>query len=562
MNMECDNSPVSLECAREGQNFPGADLRNVVVADIEECVQYCRDAQDCKAIVFRAQDKRCYLKNKFGGSVGAVPDTRGAGLVSMNMECDNSPVSLECAREGQNFPGADLRNVVVADIEECVQYCRDAQDCKAIVFRAQDQRCYLKNRFGGSVGPLPGTGLVSMNMECNNDAIDLKCEREGVDFPGADLRNMALPTIEECVKYCRDTELCKAVTYRAQDQRCLLKSKFGGSIGPYPRSGLNSLNLECDNSEVSLKCEREGVDFPGADLRNMVLPNIEDCVKYCRDTQDCKAVTYRARDQKCLLKSKYGGSIGPYPRSDLNSINLECDNSPVSLECEREGVDFPGADLRHVVVADIEECVKYCRDTQDCKAVTYRARDQKCLLKSQYGGSVGPYPRSDLNSLNLECDNSPVSLECERNGQNFPGADLRNIVLSNIEECVKYCRDHERCKAVTFRQSDKRCYLKSKSGGAYGPIPQAGHDSLNMDCNNGKVDLSCKNDDTHFPGSDIRNIVVGDLEECVMFCRDAEDCLSVSMRQTDKRCYLKRKEYGHEWDARAFDGYVSINLNC
>merc|ERR1740136_250390 len=126
MNMECDNSAVTnLNCIREGFNFPGNDIRNLLVADEEACVRLCRDTEGCSALVFRESDNRCYLKSKRGGSNGPIVDP---GHNSMNMECDNSAVTnLNCIREGFNFPGNDIRNLLVADEEACVRLCRDTE---------------------------------------------------------------------------------------------------------------------------------------------------------------------------------------------------------------------------------------------------------------------------------------------------------------------------------------------------------------------------------------------------------------------------------------------------
>merc|ERR1712003_326235 len=164
---------------------------------------------------------------------------------------------------------------------------------------------------------------------------------------------------------------CVSLTFRESDSRCFLKSKRGGAIGPVVSTGLNSMNMECDNSAVkNLDCLRKGFDFLGNDLRNLVVADEEECVRHCRDTEDCVSLTFRESDSRCFLKSKRGGAIGPVVSTGLNSMNMECDNSAVDLSCVKEETDFPGHDIRHITLNDVEACLSMCRDTQDCVSIT------------------------------------------------------------------------------------------------------------------------------------------------------------------------------------------------
>merc|ERR1712003_592969 len=194
---------------------------------------------------------------------------------------------------------------------------------------------------------------------------------------------------------------CVSLTFRESDSRCFLKSKRGGAIGPVVSTGLNSMNMECDNSAVkNLDCLRKGFDFLGNDLRNLVVADEEECVRHCRDTEDCVSLTFRESDSRCFLKSKRGGAIGPVVSTGLNSMNMECDNSAVNnLDCLRKGFDFWGNDLRNLVVADEKECVRHCRDTEDCVSLTFRESDSRCFLKSKRGGAIGPVVSTGLNSM-------------------------------------------------------------------------------------------------------------------------------------------------------------------
>merc|ERR1719456_358449 len=280
----------------------------------------------------------------------------------------------------------------------------------------------------------------------------MNCLREGINFASADIGNLVVADEEECVRHCRDTELCVALTFIESTHRCYLKYKRGGLYGPTVVAGYNSMNMECDNSPVkNMNCLRKGINFAGADTRNLVVADEEECVWHCRDTELCKALTFIESSHRCYLKTKRGGASGPSIQAGYNSMNMECDNSPVTknLLCLREGLNFPSADLKNIIVADEEECARHCRDTELCVALTFRESDNRCYLKSKRGGLYGPSLAVGHNSMNMECDNSPVkNMNCLREGINFAGADKRNLVVADEEECVRHCRDAEGCKSI------------------------------------------------------------------------------------------------------------------
>ena len=485
MNLECDNTPVTnFDCLREGINFYSATLRNLAVADIQECAKHCQETEACKSITFRDSDHQCYLKSRSGGYYPQV----SADYSSLNMDCGNSEVdNMDCLRAGTNFPGADIGNLVVSDKEECVGHCLDTEGCKAMTFRISDSRCYLKNRRGGSSGPSLAAGYDSMNMECDNSPVkNLNCIRDGINFPGADLSGIVVEEKEDCVKHCRDTENCKAVVFLEQNSEltCYLKSRRGGSSVPVAAAGYQSMNMECDNTKVNnLDCLREGVFFSGSDVGNTVVADEKACVKLCRDTEGCQSFSFRLSDKRCYTKNRRGGSSGPSLDRNYNSMNMKCDNSPVTetMKCLRQGLSFPGSDQKQITVADIEECVRHCRDTEGCQSLTFREDNHYCYLKSEKGGSSGPTVSPGYSSLNLECDNStPKQLKCPTLDEKFAGSELRHLTVSNFDECLRRCRDTEDCQAVSFRETDNMCELKSAKFEWW--TIKSHYISVNMDC--------------------------------------------------------------------------------
>ena len=550
MNIECDNSAVTnLHCVRNGFKFGGASLRNIIVANIEECVRHCRDTEKCVSFSYKKSIRKCFLKFERGGSTGPAVS---AAHKSMNIECDDSAVTnMDCLRKGIVFPGNDLGSLVTANEEECVRHCRDTERCVSIAFHEANRTCFLKYDGMGSPGPAKAPGMSSMHMKCNNSApVNLDCMREGLNFKGATLTDLTVTNKKECVRHCRDYEECVSISFRKSDGRCDLKYKRGGLNGPVVSIGHSSMNMECDNSAVTnLDCMREGIAFPGADIRTVVAADEEECVRICRDTEECVALAFRKVSQGCFLKSQRGGDFGPLPIPGIWSMNMECDNSPVTnLDCLREGINFEGATLRSLKVADEEECVRHCRDTERCVSITisFSIENPICWLKSRRGGEIGPSLQVGLKSMNMECDNSAVSnLNCMRDGFNFEGADLTNLIVADEEECVRHCRDTERCVSIAYRKSTRRCWLKSKRGGEIGPTIGPDNKSMNMECDsNVLTNLDCLRNGINFVGADLRNFIVADLEECVRHCKDTEACVSISFTKSNRECWLKSKRGG------------------
>ena len=239
------------------------------------------------------------------------------GYSSVNMKCDRSPITMSCRRESTNFKGADLINTGSSSIEECVTFCRDGENCKAITFIEATKRCYLKSMYGGAKGPIITAGYTSMNMECDNSTVNLDCLREGINFAGADLNNVVAADEKECARHCRDTELCVAFTFIVSSRRCYLKSRRGGLRGPTKVAGYNSMNMVCDNSPVTnLDCLRYQLDFPGAGMSSILVADVEECVRYCRDAEGCKALTYIESSQRC---SSQGRGVKLYQSHEMGT---------------------------------------------------------------------------------------------------------------------------------------------------------------------------------------------------------------------------------------------------
>ena len=81
-------------------------------------------------------------------------------------------------------------------------------------------------------------------MDCNNK-VDQSCAKQNVDYWGADLGHRAANSLAQCEQFCRDTDRCVSLTYRASGRNCWLKYRKSGHRGPTSGHGLVSLNMDC-----------------------------------------------------------------------------------------------------------------------------------------------------------------------------------------------------------------------------------------------------------------------------------------------------------------------------
>ncbi|KAL5255577.1 hypothetical protein ACHWQZ_G010973 [Mnemiopsis leidyi] len=150
---------------------------------------------------------------------------------------------------------------------------------------------------------------------------------------------------------------------------------------------------------------------------------------------------------------------------------------------------------------------------------------------------------------------------CMRYGVDYYGADITNFVASTFSECENVCKAVRSCKSITYRTSDRRCFLKYRRGGDHGPTQSGGNlISSNMDCNN-KVDQTCAKVGVDYGGADLGHRTAHSLSQCEQFCRDTERCQSLTFRDSDNSCWLKYRKSGARGPTH-ITGLVSLNMDC
>ena len=128
-----------------------------------------------------------------------------------------------------------------------------------------------------------------------------------------------------------------------------------------------------------------------------------------------------------------------------------------------------------------------------------------------------------------------------------PGGDYDNFGTRNAKSCAQECRDDRRCKAFTFNQDGKHCWLKDRvsakrhgnrlvSGVKGGHHGGGGGGQNNLPSEIGGVTLERHSDRK---GSDYRNLHTKNAEVCARTCSHENRCRAFAYQVDAQRCWLK-----------------------
>jgi hypothetical protein len=128
---------------------------------------------------------------------------------------------------------------------------------------------------------------------------------------------------------------------------------------------------------------------------------------------------------------------------------------------EEYGYDQPGADLREQRADDLRACQDACARDPRCRAYTFNTPDRRCYLKSEERPMIR---RSDCVTGVRHGGSGSGDGLTEREGYNLEGGDYTSVYLRSLEECQDACRRDRECRAYTYNQRDRMCYLKDRVG--------------------------------------------------------------------------------------------------
>lgn len=143
-----------------------------------------------------------------------------------------------------------------------------------------------------------------------------------------------------------------------------------------------------------------------------------------------------------------------------------------------QDLDFYGADIYKGRVADVVECASTCLGNDQCVAFTFNANPKftkgpNCFLKDstgdpqpyQYALSGVFFDTGDtppvMHGFSIDPDNDVIQQT------DITGHDLSSdpwAGANTVAKCRQVCLENSRCKAFSFAEKVKQCWLKNTTG--------------------------------------------------------------------------------------------------
>jgi hypothetical protein len=135
---------------------------------------------------------------------------------------------------------------------------------------------------------------------------------------------------------------------------------------------------------------------------------------------------------------------------------------------------------------------------------------------------------------------------------NRPGRDYDDFHAGNVDKCKKACRRDNQCKAFSYDQDERRCWLKDgrpRKRNANGMVSAVRNRNQGGGGNN-----AGDRDQSHLPGQvagvtiernsvrqggDYRNMKARNAQDCARRCSNNHRCRAFSYDTRDQGCFLK-----------------------
>lgn len=197
----------------------------------------------------------------------------------------------------------DIDSLHASSLDECIGLCDTTSQCTAVSFVPGSQTCELKAIvIGRGINPQPSntTTLAYFAAQTSCKALlkqgrrvkllgqrdyTLDCD---ADAPHSDLKVVYVGSLNECMVAC-DTETgCTGVSYREDDQRCVLKRIESSAAVPAVGVDLAYLTVLADDFPAK---DRTGVwgptiDFPVIPVAAAPIPNSNRVIVWSADYAD------------------------------------------------------------------------------------------------------------------------------------------------------------------------------------------------------------------------------------------------------------------------------------
>uniref|UniRef100_A0A667WRI5 Coagulation factor XI-like n=1 Tax=Myripristis murdjan TaxID=586833 RepID=A0A667WRI5_9TELE len=319
----------------ENVDFPGTDLTQLYSPDVNHCQLLCTKHPSCLFFTFvRAdwtRDNRhfyCYLKSTPSGQPNSQSPVLGVTSGYSLKPC--GPQSNPCLSQvyqNMDFPGADYRSLFTADYEECQRACTNDPFCQFFTFvsgtyteKPTRYKCYLK--FSWTIPVIPNivarpmvvSGFShSLNIATNSDRVCQPKFFPNTNIQGNDMEALLAGSAEHCLSLCSAHPRCTYFSYVTSDGsdrfHCYLKNNPDQMMTEAMDDVISGIPARFCQLDNWLKTALEGVDFPGMDIRYVMLDDPETCQTTCSQDPHCQYYTYVSENfqssmyrRRCYLK--------------------------------------------------------------------------------------------------------------------------------------------------------------------------------------------------------------------------------------------------------------------
>ncbi len=131
-----------------------------------------------------------------------------------------------------------------------------------------------------------------------------------------------------------------------------------------------------------------------------------------------------------------------------------------------DAIDFLGGNLQAPMrgVRVVSVCEAACASANNCIAFTFDKRRSLCLLKSKPSRAYVKKGSMSGYRVGLDVKFTYAALTLSES-IDFPGNDYSSLEETSLALCANQCEVQEKCRAFSFIDAQRVCWLKTKAGG-------------------------------------------------------------------------------------------------
>ncbi len=123
----------------------------------------------------------------------------------------------------------------------------------------------------------------------------------------------------------------------------------------------------------------------------------------------------------------------------------------------RANCDIPSPVLHSLAKKTQSECQTACRADSSCQAFVHISGWERCNLIGKHKNPA------TITFISAEKD-AAGQLQAAQKNKDHSGKDLRKVDSQSWEACVQACNQDAACRAITYIEGYRACWLKASGG--------------------------------------------------------------------------------------------------